>query len=533
MFSGSPLLDGLRAALVEALDLSSKLYQATEEGWRPVRSLHPPRRYREANVWRAFSGAVERLAAGGAGPAVPLAASPQQVEPGTAWVATEPLGRAAGRVAGGVALALTQLPRFDPTFAALSYLWSGWLLGREGARAAEQLLAQRSPDDLRYARALRLAVGTLGTALSAQGKLAVLFQAPATLYLESLLMAAASAGLGPVHAWHGMLDDAPAERFAVRRVEHHLVFARGASSLRGAAGREERAALVAARTALGVLAARAEPVPFTALHGPIWDQLAREGLLGGGRDVAEGEALRRRLAAAVGRGLEEEAGSTLALWTRAGQAEEAVWWLAEPPDAVPASDRAEAAVRQALSGGEPVEETALCRQVLEALGGPLVPSWPLMRACLEAYGRQVEPGQWVLGDAEPGAWRERVRAALERLGRRLGYQVEGEPELQWLEDAQAAYRFLLCETAETARARAATLPETTRGVIVIPEPRVALWRHKLRVVPVWREALAREGWTFLREGALGALEKGGDRARFEAALGLEEGRGEGQLSLFA
>ena len=540
LFAESPLLDPLRTALLHTLDAGSKLNLATEEGWRPMRSLAVPRRFREANVWQVFSAAVHSLAARPRPPAVALAGSPElvlQSPPGAICIAGETLARLAARWPGRVALALSGLPRFDPTFAALSYFWSGWLFDKEGARAAEHLLRQRSPDESRYLRALQSALGALRPVLAEQGYLALTFEAPGTFYVETLLAAAASAGLAPLQAWHGLLDDRPAEPLAVRRVEHHLVFARASAAPVGPAGGLERARDLAAHTAADILRQRAEPAPFGGLHGPIWVALAREGLLS-----EASEDRRRGLEAAVGQGLQQSCILLPVAPSSAGEPEQGLWWLSSPPAAaVPLADRTEASVRSLLLLGRPLAEPALIGELLPALPPPLTPSWPLLRACLETYGTRLASGEWALAEeerpAQVQARRERMLGALAELGSELGYapaRAEG-CDLAWLAAAGPALAFLLPETAALAPLHAPAPQAGLRRILVIPTRHVALWRHKLRAVPPWAAELERRGYSFLREAALfQLLAEPPDPARFAAALGLAsqpKGAG-GQLALF-
>ncbi len=537
LFADSPLLDPLRTALLQTMDAASTLHLATEEGTRPVGSLTPPRRFYEANAWRAFRAAVQVLASQGSRQAVALAPSIEEAQVrGTACLAAGAMARLAAPLAGQVALALSQLPRFDPTFAALSYLWSGWLLGKEGARAAQHLLRQRAPGELRYLRALGSALATLGPALAPRGCVALVFQAPATRYLESLLVAAAMAGLSPVHTWHGLLDDRPAAPFAVRRVEHHVALARG-GAVPPPGDPVTLAGPLAVRAAAAVLAERAEPAPFGALHAPIWTALARAGLLAGTRSM-EAEALRRRLGGAVAQALPGD--GALRAIAVAGDEQDAVLWASPPaPEATPLADRTETQVRVVLAAG-PHDEAALQQEVLRGLPGGQAPAWSLLRACIESYGARVaaDVSTWTLaeaeGEIEAGAWRRRLRPALEALGRRLGYGADEAAgyDLAWTEGGQVRAAFLVQASAALGALVRMEPPITGRRVLVIPGRRVALWRHKLAAVPPWRVALERAGWVFLRDAALLLLAEGSaDRARFEAALGL--GEGGSQLALFA
>jgi hypothetical protein len=565
LYAAGPVPDALRAALLHTLDVASKLNRVTEEGWRPVHSLRPPRQFREVNVWRAFVEAVETICAWpGSGvvlaPSLEQAAASDREQGCRAYAGLEALPKVAVRLQGQVVLALSQLPRFDPTFAALSYLWSGWLLGKGGSRAAERLLRQRAPEEARYVRALRSSLAALSPALAPEGRLALLFQAPATRYLEALHVAAAAAGLSLEHAWHGVLDDLPAARFGARRVEHHLVFGQPAARRGGVTSRllpadpAQRAQAVAARTSERILRQRAEPAPFTALHGPIWDALAREGLLAPG---AEGpDEVGRRAGAAVQKGLEDALGSALSVATVGGDPERAVWWLQAPPtQATPLADRVEALVRELLLRGAALDEIALQEQLAQRLPPPLTAAWRLVLACLAAYGVTVGPRLWALADGEQPAsvatWRARLLCDLTGLGERLDYEVqaatvrcqpalEGWPggismadyDLAWLESGQMAYAFAVREVAASADLRAMAPPAAGRRVLAIPERRVALWSHKLTVAPQWSAELERAGWAFLRERALeGLLAQPADRGRFAAALGLDEPGA--QLALFA
>ncbi len=545
LFAASPLLDPLRAALLQTLDAASKLHQATEEGWRPVHSLQPPRQYREANVWQTFVAAVQAMAAWPR-PDLRLASALEQAlaAPGSAYLGLDPLPRLAGPLVGQVKLALAQLPRFDPTFAALSYLWGGWLLGKEGSRMAEHLLSQRLSGESGYLRALHSALALLSTALALEGHLVFVFQAPATRYLEALLVAAGRSGLLLAEAWHGLLDDRPAPQFGVRRAEHHLLFERRAAPPVRPGDAAPVVHALAVRTVRAVLAERGEPAPYSALHGPIWDALAQEGLLGGSTGMEEAEGQRRALGAAVQEGLGAALGRDLTV-SMAGGNEGVTWWLAAPPtDVVPLSDRVEVFAREALQRGGAIDEISLAREIGERFPGTGAPSQPLVEACLAAYGTPLGGGRWAAGE-EPEGQREAALGVLTELGHQLGYEVSRGPaqprllaeraetcDLQWLEAGRAAWVFLWRGDASSTDLRAMAPPSAGRRVLVIPERRVALWRHKLQAAPQWAAELERAGWAFLREEALARLSSAMDRQYVASVLGLEGGDAGAQLALF-
>ena len=238
LFASSPLLDALRVALLAAMDTGSNLNAADEE-WgalsskRPLRSLLPPRRFREANIWQAFCAAVQQMASwprtGASLTAVPLAEA-LHVGPGSVAIVLAS-ARVLPQLAGQVMLSLSSLPHFEPAFAALSFLWSGWLLGKEGARMAERLLHQRTRKEGRYLQALQSALSLLSGALAPAGKAIFVFQAAATHEREGLYAAAGACGLTPISAWPRAPNGCPAERLPAGPSEHHLVLGRAASAL--------------------------------------------------------------------------------------------------------------------------------------------------------------------------------------------------------------------------------------------------------------------------------------------------------------
>ncbi|MGQ9683794.1 MAG: DNA methyltransferase [Anaerolineae bacterium] len=325
LYADSPLLDPLRACLLDAMEQASALHIPAESGWRPAHTLGVPRTYREANAWRAFGRAIEGMASRGRSGALPLAPDlePALAAPRALALGTDGLGRLTSPLRGRVALAIATLPRFDPTFAALSWLWSGWLWGGAGARAAAHLLRQRAPEEARYLCALHSALAVLGGMLASSGRLAFCFQAPGTRYLEALAAAAGLARLPLLSSQHDMLDDRPSEPFQVRLARHHLSF--GAPTSRNGTEKDRRPeARELARVAVArTLKERGEPAPFTALHGPIWDAFLAEGLLTGSSSIAEADERRRFLARSAQQGLE-----AAAVWMPLREGGAGVWSMA-------------------------------------------------------------------------------------------------------------------------------------------------------------------------------------------------------------
>jgi hypothetical protein len=173
----------------------------------------------------------------------------------------------------------------------------------------------------------------------------------------------------------------------------------------------------------------------------------------------------------LGRGTEPESGQ---------------YWLVDPKDAVtPLADRVEQMVLDVLRSRKTgISQIELDQTVCTALPGLLTPDWGLVRACIQSYSyEQEESGLWVLrAEDEPDERQadcEEVTRLLIELGTRLGFSIQADEVITWLDAKEnPAYTFVVMATA--AIGTALQMYTDRSFLFVMPGGRAALVTEKAR-----------------------------------------------------
>lgn len=516
----------LRPVFLETLAECSALHPpADDERARPVRprSLKVPPRFVEPNVWSVMEKSLNRLAGRPARPALPRVAGVSELlarrEPAACLVA-HPSRDIAGRIEpGSVALIAGLPPEPDPTFWALSAVWSAIVWGEPAADAVRPLLDRRRADKEWLWRGVATALGALAPALAETGRVVLVHPAADDEWLGGLALAGASAGLALEHA---LAEPQAGLRVAWQRAaptpsERQLdVEALGMEVME-----------VAEQAALDVMRARGEPAAWIQLAANIYQALARTDLLRIIARLPEAGAPPLALLTHLVRGTFE--GRETAI--RRVEGHDHVWWLNRSLArmGLPLCDLVEMAVYDALLRAGELDEAALVADIYRRFPGLLTPDRALVAMCLESYSRRAQPGVCALREQDRVESRRREIAALRetliQLGERLGWSVTASEHgrLVWAERRSAVYTFSFSATAELAPYLLARYPPPGTPVLVIPGGRAGLIEYKLRRNAPFHDAAAGAGWQFLKFRHLRTLADDPQlsRASFQAALGLD------------
>jgi hypothetical protein len=465
------LLTPAHALLLYAFDACNALWGYPEGRLRPRRlSLSP--QYIENNVWHSMENAVEAWSLEETG--VPIVRWPEDglpvkgtvaIYPGSARFISESLE------SGLPKTILTTLPRPNQAYWTLSALWAAWLWGREAASPIKVALHRRRYDWTWHARALRAVFSKVVTILE-EGARIVTFLPEA----EPGFIGAALAGLDGA--------DLRLTGKALRSVE-------GQSLMQWEVDRTSKTTDIPlnlerdmARSAREVLEAKGEPAPFIVLHAaalsklaenrqlaPLWQSEGNNPLpiLGSKLETA---LLDRDLFVRVGRATEPERG---------------LYWLAKPQNtAEPMLDRVELAVLKLLREQDQLSLDELFVSICRLFPGLLTPDTRFMMHCLRSYAEEdVGGGIWRLRDEDRlearGRDRLQVYSLLVEMGRRLGYEVIEDGDLQWRYDPEGTqYRFHVQENATIGKAFLEGDPPMT---FVIPGSRASIAMAKARRDP--------------------------------------------------
>jgi len=524
LFSGSAVHDFLRLALLQCLELGSKLNVPPDEPASPTAShLRLPPRFVERNVWQLFEEAARQLAQRPSVPAVTLAANVQDVlspplteqasEPARAFVGHSSVRQLAPQLpAGSVDLVWTRPPMLGREHWALPYLWTGWLYGHEESALLWPLAKQRSPDWSWYLQAMRTTLLALRKVLATDGRIVFFGRDRGLAYHEAVCLAAEGATLRLENAlYHSSESEIATEPYAGLRGDYRVTWALGTSTPPWPMSADELAAKVrqgAVEAAEETLQQRAEPAPFVRLHCHIWEALAQQGLLQRIMSIEERVSPREQVQAA----LDEEVDHIFVQLWESQQDHRCWWWLAQPLVPPPLSERVERSVNETLEAVETIETTDFTLAINKHFPGVLTPDREWVMACLKSYGQQVGPAWWSLRQEERRGQRAKARELtlghLQALGHRLDYDVHLGTEgfdVQWVQAEKDVLAFIVLDSTALSRLLALQSPDDStakRKIVIVAEARQQLLRLKLARSMWLRKPLAEQGWQFIKDADL-------------------------------
>lgn len=605
-----PVLNAFRLVILECLDRASKL---TPPNRKPSAraGLRPPAQFLEVNVWDAFEQAYQAVltyaqqmaerfpdlrlvddlesvaprlltlwsAAGSReGPAV-------VVRRGSAHRLGEELPAASAALILGEPPALVQ-----GSYLPLSYLWTGWLLGKEAVQPfqPETLLHPRRHDDWPwYLQAMSATFGSLSQTLMPNGHVTLVFEDSDPGRVRALLLALSGCGLTLEQFHFQALPTAAAlgaPPFGGTAGRYMVSFrkdleAAPRSSVLDAealAAQVRSASLQAARE---VLTQRAQPLPFAWLNYAICFRLARSGLLTDLMRVkAEGfsplECLDEQVRVALQQGTqrdlvqiptkiepptegEDEPGASGGTWETTtsepsqsaekppakdgGRPQPVAWWLARPSEGmVPLCDQVEETIYNMLGLSATFTTRQIVRAICDLFRGYQTPDAGLVEAVVQSYSVPLDDALRQLRSEDRLEKRAQEHLGLvcllAELGHQLGFSVwiarneqkrrmpqglvsglltvqeryanplavvqggtrAADIDVVWY--GQGLYVF---EVEWTARLQAPLverriLNREARRFLVIPEERVDLINFKLARVLLWQQAVAQDGWGFIK-----------------------------------
>lgn len=469
-----PAIDAL---LLSAFDAANALWSHPEGRARP-RLLTASPRFREHNVWRAMERAVASWALEDPGVELLDWEEDQRLEPGRVTLYAGSL-RSLQEALGDSRLPaiLTVPPRPNQAYWTLSALWTAWLWGREAAANVKVALRRRRYDWAWHAGALRTVLQNASPLVEAG--------APAAAYLpeaEPGFVAAALLGFGSAGF--------KIRGRALRAHEEQGFILWELSGDQPQATNDAQMKTAMREAATSVLHARNEPAPYGVLHGGIWFMLAERGWLAPAwRTLGKAtlQTIGEHVADVVG---DEEVFVHLG---RGADPESGLYWLRTPPEQGESlSDRVENLVVTTLREQGTITAEALERIACHALPGLLTPDQRFLRACLSSYAEGPDPeGRWRLRDEDRPEARSRdcveMRSLLTELGRSLGWKVEGEDPLLWLDDqGEVRFGFRILETSAWGPSPWDT---DSRVLWVLPGGRAGLIAEKSRRDPRLRDWL--------------------------------------------
>jgi hypothetical protein len=478
------------SALDEAHILRGHAHAARE---RP-RSLNPPARFREVNIWRTLEQAAEDWSL------------PTRQVPVRKWREGDELQEGALLTFDGTARELaphlarirpdaviSYLPRPNQAAWTLSAMWAGWLWGRANSEPLASMLHRRRYDWNWHARALTASAAALAAHLPAGTPVAGCLGEWEPAFLAAVLWSFYQTGF-PLNGRAARMDTSTVQLLWSAPGPDHPPAAIGPRSLDPAA----ETARLAARQ---LISNRAEPVAWDLLHAAAWSETAFHRMLPPGSAQAKESDFSRcqaALAGAVEKDPEIES-------TKKEESEFGItWWL--PGDETitsPLSDQVEVEVARILLEEGPLSTEELDRRICSFFPGLLTPELRLLRACLESYGASADDGRtWTLrAEDHPPARAEalqQARRSLAGLGERMGFAARGGRELYWIDSGgEKKYCFVFTASAAVGGFLLQPVFDADRSWLVLPGGRATLVGYKLRRNVLLRRSVSK-GWRFLK-----------------------------------
>jgi hypothetical protein len=565
LFAGSALHTALSLILLSCLDTCSKLAAAPCPRATALR-LQPPSRFVERNVWLAFEEAYRLLRS--LAPTTQVALSSgvdrlvEEQEP-QALILNEPLRRVASMLPpASLSLAIGAPQAYYRPFWTLSYLWSGWLWGRQKAALLKPLLRRKVMGWSWYRRTLTAALATLHRPLRPHGKLVFLLEGADLTHVSNLILS----GVGAAFKLDRVLyqpHDANPPRHPMQGVSgaYRLTFSRddhdqpelSPLSSESLAAALRKAAIRAIRS---LLRERGEALHLSWLHGAVYTQWASDGLLRQAllmdKETSAVDFLQEQLQAALEEGLESGV-LVLLPEERADHEGPQLWWLEGKGYPIrPLGDRLEVAVCQALRAEPDLSQPELEDSLYSRFPDLFTPGPGLLEKCLQSYAvHDGVSGRWSPRpqDTPSGLAREKedVLGCLDRVGRLLGYEVSppraGAEALQptrtarprrglpsgvdvvWEEGDSSSHLFAVKQTTRFGDILGGSRgnEDEVQRYIVICGRRLELLRFRMETELLLRIALTDGQWQFIKMNQLRALseKRALDRQDLQHIIGLE------------
>jgi hypothetical protein len=579
LFAGSAQHTALSLMLLSCLDTCSKLAAAPCP--RPtVLRLHPPSKFVERNVWLAFEEAYRLLRNLAPSGQVALSSGVDRLleERGPhALILNEPLRRVTSMLPpASVSLVIGAPQAYYRPFWTLSYLWSGWLWGRQKASLLKPLLRRKIMGWSWYRRTFTAALATLHRPLRPHGRLIFLLENTDLTHVTNLILS----GVGAAFKLDRVLyqpQEANPPRHPMQGVPgaYRLTFSRDEPDQPEPAPLSSQSLAAALRKAAtravrSLLRERGEALHLGWLHVAACGQWASDGLLRQAllvdKETSAADFLQQQLQAALEEGLER---GMLALLPEqpADHDGPQLWWLGGKGYPIrPLGDRLELAVCQALRAGPDLSPAQLEDSIYSRFPDLFTPGPGLLEKCLQSYAvRDGLSETWSPRpeDAPEALTREKeeVLECLAMVGRLLGYEVSppgagseapqtapparrqralpAGVDVVWEDENSSCHHFAIKQTTRFGDILSGgrSNEDQAERYIVICGRRLELLRFRMETELLLRIALADGGWQFIKMNHLRALseKKAVNRQDLQNIIGLEPliERPDAQLPLFS
>ncbi|HWQ83559.1 MAG TPA: hypothetical protein VN363_03270, partial [Anaerolineales bacterium] len=489
------------ALLLSACDRGNCLWPIGGSRTRP-RQLTRLGRFIEFNLWKVLEeSATQWSTEASGGGQVPLVLWPQ-LPPAEGGITVFD-----GRIRELIEQLSTQpvnamisaIPRPNQAFWSLSALWSGWLWGREASAPFKSVLRRRRYDWAWHTTALCSALQNIESCLLDDSPFFTLVSEVEAGYLTALFIAAGLSGFDLLGLALRPESNQLQAHWAIQSSAVHSTMDGNQAGTLPSSQKIQDAAVSAS---LKYLRERAEPAGISAIHTAAL--INAQDMIGAfPREPNQAAELYTSLHNGM-----QQAYLNRSEFQRFGGSEGSLeggkWWIGgsklnqfSDPAILPIADRVEMELMRAFHRQQTWEFSALDHHLCAVFPGLDTPDMSLIRACLESYATEENPGVWTLRTGESTAGRRNdlgeMRELLDQVMARAGLTTQTPvvrlPEGQFgliyeNPEGVAVYQFQIMVSAVLGLVMNSQIKAIRGAYILYPGSRAVLMDYKIHNNPV-------------------------------------------------
>lgn len=490
----------LVALLLTACDRGNTLWSPGGARSRP-RQLSRPARFVEYNLWKILEEAVkQRSTLNEERATIPVVIWPQLPPPGGGITIFE------GRIRDltdqlntqPIQAMISTVPRPNQAYWSLSALWAGWLWGREASAPFKSVLRRRRYDWAWHTTALCSALQSIQISLKADTPFFTLVSEAEAGFITALFTAAQLSGLNLYSQALRSENNLFQAQWIIASQKQQTVPGEKAQDL----PTNQLIQKIGLQACIDFLNARGEPSGILGIHISALNAIFDSLLLPPSEPNQAAEVY-----TAIQNGLQQAYLNRSELQRfggSEGSLEGGKWWIvssnkltSKDPVVLPLSDRIEIAIVKAFQSHPSWEISELDRHLCNEFPGLNTPDMSLIRACIESYAIEKNPGKWVLRDGEKVLERRKdlgeIRQLLDQVMSRIGLTTRAPlvelPESQYSlvyekNDGTPVYQFQVIVSAVFGPLMDISITAKRKAYILCPGSRAILIDYKTRNNPL-------------------------------------------------
>jgi hypothetical protein len=490
----------LIALILNSLDKGNNLWSHPSGRTRPKQLTSSPR-FREHNLWTVIEDSVVQLASDQQ--PIPFLVFPDLAKEGGGITIFEgPIRDLSHLIAQSDSLEgidikaiLSAIPRHNQAYWTLSALWTGLIWGKDSIGSFKTVLRRRRYDWSWHASALHYAFNSMTSILPPGIPFFGLIGEASSNFLSASIIAAHRAGF----RIQGLALRAESNQAQILWKEASVT----GHQLTAFNLLEEQIRHKIVDKGIIQLAQRGEPATYLSIHTSALMTISENSGISEDDQISSADEYNRINSLVedittykhgfIRYGGSEKSPETSRLWHQS---------IIEPGETL--SDQVESAIVNFLrtSPGSRIEQVD--HFICQSFPGLSTPDFRLVVSCVESYSEedQKQRRKIFIRTQDDAEQRSKelidIQSALHELGKRLGFNPEGEHPVIWLEsDGRIRLVFYLSASACISETVHNNTYAADQSIIVIPGARANLILYKLRTNPALRNEID-QGWRFVK-----------------------------------